>query len=228
MIQWSGVSDANFKQMEYKIDDVAWKKLGTGTSGSVELPIGTITGNGQHKIAVRSDSSGEIEEQEMVDTVLSGTGTAPEEFEKHTGSQDYLGYQSFQTPTGNGTVEDQSGNLTYSQEDANLPASQLTFEMARTYNSQSLLNGMLGTGWSNTLHKELVKSEDGTMYYLDSDGSIYHFEKSGETYVCKETKDLTLNDGSIKTPSGDTAASVKSIQIGEMSYSYKETIAEEN
>ena len=332
-ILWSGVSDANLKQMEYKIDDGAWKKLGTGTSGSVELPAGTITGNGQHKIAVRAvdkagnvkeevldyyykdntvgfdgylpkdgtltlrkdygknliswetdkvlndtvyyriyrgtekdftpdegnmvckkvfkgywidlesakdekwyykveavraDSSGEIEEQEPVDTVLSGTGTAPEEFEKHTGSQDYLGYQSFQTPTGNGTVEDQSGNLTYSQEDANLPASQLTFEMARTYNSQSLLTGMLGTGWSDTLHKELIKGEDGTMYYLDSDGSIYHFEKSGDIYVCKETKDLTLNDGSEKTPSGDTAASVKSTQIGEMSYSYKETIAEEN
>lgn len=66
------------------------------------------------------------------------------------------------------------------------------------------------------------------MYYLDSDGSIYHFKKSGDTYVCKETKDLTLNDGSVKTPSGDTVASVKSTQIGEMSYSYKETIAEEN
>ena len=47
---------------------------------------------------------------------------------------------------------------------------------------------MLGTGWSDTLHKELVKGEDGTMYYLDSDGSIYHFKKSGDTYVCKETK----------------------------------------
>ena len=47
-IQWSGVSDANLKQMEYKIDDGAWKKLGTGTSGSVELPAGTISGNGQH------------------------------------------------------------------------------------------------------------------------------------------------------------------------------------
>ena len=346
-IQWSGVSDANLKQMEYKIDDGAWKKLGTGTSGSVELPAGTITGNGQHKItvravdkagntkeevldyyykdntvgfdgylpkdgtltlrkdygknliswetdkvlndtvyyriyrgtekdftpseenmvckkvfkgywidlesakdekwyykveAVRADSSGEIEEQELIDTVLSGTGTAPEEFEKHTGSQDYLGYQSFQTPTGNGTVEDQSGNLTYSQEDANLPASQLTFEMARTYNSQSLLNGMLGTGWSDTLHKELIKGEDGTMYYLDSDGSIYHFKKSGDTYVCKETKDLTLNDGSEAiTNTAKSRASVKngsisvkkktavcSTEMGKMKYTYKNQMESKN
>ena len=192
--------------------------------------------------AVRADSSGEIEEQELVDTVLSGTGTAPEEFEKHTGSQDYLGYQSFQTPTGNGTVEDQSGNLTYSQEDANLPASQLTFEMARTYNSQSLLNGMLGTGWSDTLHKELVKGEDGTMYYLDSDGSIYHFEKSGDIYVCKETKDLTLNDGSEAiTNTAKSRASVKngsisvkkktavcSTEMGKMKYTYKNQMESKN
>ena len=347
IIQWSGVSDVNLKQMEYKIDDGAWKKLGTGTSGSVELPAGTITGNGQHKItvravdkagnvkeevldyyykdntvgfdgylpkdgtltlrkdygknliswetdkvlndtvyyriyrgtekdftpseenmvckkvfkgywidlesakdekwyykveAVRADSSGEIEEQELVDTVLSGTGTAPEEFEKHTGSQDCLGYQSFQTPTGNGTVEDQSGNLTYSQEDATLPASQLTFEMARTYNSQSLLTGMLGTGWSDTLHKELIKGEDGTMYYLDSDGSIYHFKKSGDTYVCKETKDLTLNDGSEAiTNTAKSRASVKngsisvkkktavcSTEMGKMKYTYKNQMESKN
>ena len=63
-IQWSGVSDANLKQMEYKIDDGAWKKLGTGTSGSVELPAGTITGNGQHKIAVRAvDKAGNVKEE---------------------------------------------------------------------------------------------------------------------------------------------------------------------
>ena len=332
-IRWSGVSDANFKQMEYKVDGGSYKALGTGTSGSVTLLAGTITGNGKHQItvravdkagnakeevldyyykdstkgfegylpkegtlklrkdygknliswetdkvlndtvyyriyrgtekdftpsdenrvcnkvfkgywinlesakdekwyykveAVRADASGKIEEQEVIDTVLSGTGTAPEELEKHTGSKEYLGYHSYQTPTGNGTVEDQSGNLTYSQEDASLPASQLTFEMARTYNSQSALTGMLGLGWSDTLHKELVKGEDDTMYYLDSDGSIYHFEKKGNAYTCKETKDLTLNDGSIKTPSGDKEADVKSTQIGEMSYAYKELIAEEN
>ena len=191
---------------------------------------------------VRADSSGEIEEQEMIDTILSGIGTAPEEFEKHTGSQDYLGYQSFQTPTGTGTVEDQSGNLTYSQEDATLPASQLTFEMARTYNSQSLLTGMLGTGWSDTLHKELIKGEDGTMYYLDSDGSIYHFKKSGDTYVCKETKDLTLNDGSEAiTNTAKSRASVKngsisvkkktavcSTEMGKMKYTYKNQMESKN
>lgn len=178
----------------------------------------------------------------MIDTILSGIGTAPEEFEKHTGSQDYLGYQSFQTPTGTGTVEDQSGNLTYSQEDATLPASQLTFEMARTYNSQSLLTGMLGTGWSDTLHKELIKGEDGTMYYLDSDGSIYHFKKSGDTYVCKETKDLTLNDGSEAiTNTAKSRASVKngsisvkkktavcSTEMGKMKYTYKNQMESKN
>ena len=340
VIRWSGVSDANFKQMEYKVDGGSFKALGTGTSGSVTLPAGTITGNGKHQItvravdkagnvkeevldyyykdstkgfegylpkeetlqlrkdygknliswetdkvlndtvyyriyrgtekdftpsdenrvcnkvfkgywidlesakdekwyykveAVRADASGKIEEQEAIDTVLSGTGTAPEELEKHTGSKEYLGYHSYQTPTGNGTVEDQSGNLTYSQEDASLPASQLTFEMARTYNSQSALTGMLGLGWSDTLHKELVKGEDDTMYYLDSDGTIYHFEKKGNAYTCKETKDLTLNDGSEEssplaksraamqngTSSVKKKTAVCSTEMGKMKYTYK-------
>lgn len=325
VISWSGVSDANFKRMEYKIDDGIWKNLGTSTSGKTTLPAGTITGNGLHKVqvravdkagnskvetfdyyykdntqgfdgylpkdgtltlrkdygknliswetdkvlndtvyyriyrgtekdfipepknlvckkvfkgywidlssakdeqwyykveAVRADTSGKVEEQQFVDTVLEGRGTAPEEFEKHIGSQEYRGYHRYQTPVGEGTVEDQSGNLTYSQEDATLPASQLDFEMARTYNSQSIFKGMLGTGWSDTLHKELVEGEDGTMYYLDSDGSIYHFEKSGETYVCKETKDLTLNDGSEENANNDSDI-VSSTQMGEMCYSYK-------
>ena len=123
------------------------------------------------------------------------------EFSSKTGSREYLGYYTFSTPVGNGTVEYSSGNLLYSQEDAELPSNSLPFVIERYYNSQSELTGVFGRGWSDSLHKELRADEKGIVYFINSDGSIYQFEKKGAEYLCSETKDYTLdmNERTLRT-----------------------------
>ena len=53
------------------------------------------------------------------------------EFSSKTGSREYLGYYTFSTPVGNGTVEYSSGNLLYSQED--VQASHLHIHTTKTF-----------------------------------------------------------------------------------------------
>lgn len=150
--------------------------------------------------AVRTNTSGTIEDTVLLDTVLSMDGTDPKEYEKRTGSRDYLGYYEFTTPSGNGAVEHSSGNLTYSQEDANLPAGQLSLDVTRNYNSQSGITGMCGEGWTDSLHKELIRDETGNVYFMDSDGTVYTFVKGGNGYTCAQTKDFTLQSAETAMP----------------------------
>lgn len=142
--------------------------------------------------AVRANTAGDIENRTLIEGVLSMDGTNPDKLQKKTGNKEYLGYYTFSTPVGSGSIENSSGNLSYSQEDVTLPTNQLSFDVTRYYNSQMSLEGMLGKGWTDSLHKELLTDASGKMYFLDSDGSVYTFEKKDNAYVCKETKDYTL------------------------------------
>lgn len=149
---------------------------------------------------VRVNTEDEIEGRTFLTPVLSIEGTRPEALTKKTGSKNYLGYHEFSTPTGNGSIETSGGNLSYSQEDVTLPSNQLAFDVTRNYNSQLSLTGMFGTGWMDSLHKELILDSSGKIYFLDSDGSVYGFEKSGGAYRCKETKDYTLQSEETAVP----------------------------
>ena len=142
--------------------------------------------------AVRTDTKGAVEDSTFIEGTLSGKGTAPSVLEQKTGNKEYLGYYTFSTPAGSGSIENSSGNLSYEQEDVTLPASQLSFDVTRYYNSGLSLSGMYGKGWTDSLHKELLMDEAGKIYFLDSDGSVYTFVKSGDAYQCAETKDYTL------------------------------------
>lgn len=142
--------------------------------------------------AVRADTEGNIEDTAALTPVLSMDATNPDKLKKRTGSKEYLGYYTFSTPTGNGSIENSSGNFSYSQEDVTLPTNQLPFDVTRNYNSQMELGGMFGKGWMDSLHKELIMDEEGKVYFLDSDGSVYTFEKKENAYICNETKDYAL------------------------------------
>ena len=89
------------------------------------------------------------------------------------------------------SVEESSGNLLYSQSDFDISNAQLSYGFDRTYNSQNIKMSMLGTGWSDSYHKEIYT--DGTdIYYVDSDGSSYQFIENEGTYSCEETKEYAL------------------------------------
>ncbi len=155
-------------------------KVGTGKDYYYRLEI------------IKTDSAGKIDYQVSVEQVLTIKDPVLSSQKEKTGAKEYLGYYSYSTPSGNGTVESSGGNMTYTQEDAALPSSQLPFEVTRVYNSQCKQSGIFGQGWSDSLHRELTEGAGGAIYYQESDGSVYTFEKSGSAYICKESKDYTL------------------------------------
>ena len=138
--------------------------------------------------------TGSTKKGEVSDSI-NGENISITEFDKRLGNKEYLGYFTFDTPNGNGTIEKSKGNLTYSQTDTELPTEQLDFSLQRTYNSQSTFSGMFGLGFSDTFHRELYKVGDNIVL-SENDGSIYKFKKENENWVCDETKDYELNENS--------------------------------
>jgi RHS repeat-associated protein len=173
-----------------KIKEMHWADIGSGAGKKYYYRLE----------AVRTDAAGNIEDAVLLDTVLSAEAEDAGEYQKRTGVRDYMGYYEFATPTGSGMIENSSGNLGYSQEDAQIPAGQLSFDVTRNYNSQSGLTGMCGKGWTDSLHKELVMDETGRVRFLDSDGTVYTFEKGMDGYRCAETKDFTLQSAETALP----------------------------
>ncbi|MEG1142761.1 MAG: DUF6531 domain-containing protein, partial [Clostridia bacterium] len=154
-----------------------------------------LVGDGKtyyYKIEViKTKSDGKEENTNTITASIKSSPSNKEEWLKLLGGKDYLGYLSYETPNGNGTIEKSKGNLTYSQTDIELPASQVSFALDRNYNSQSTINNMFGVGWSDSLHKELYKSgTKGDIIFRDSDGSMFKFIKNQNgSYTCDETKD---------------------------------------
>ncbi|MGN1166607.1 MAG: DNRLRE domain-containing protein [Lachnospiraceae bacterium] len=172
--------------------------------------------------AVRTNTEGTIEDTALMEQVLSMKGTAPSVLQKKTGSKEYLGYYTFSTPVGSGSIENSSGNLSYEQEDVTLPANQISFDVTRNYNSQLQISGMFGEGWMDSLHKELLMDESGKISFLDSDGSVYTFEKNGDAYQCAQTKDYTLQ--SAETALAQTPQVMSSLVEGETTGVKAETL----
>ena len=140
--------------------------------------------------------TGSTKKGEVSDSI-NGENISITEFDKRLGNKEYLGYFTFDTPNGNGTIEKSKGNLTYSQTDTELPTEQLDFSLQRTYNSQSTFSGMFGLGFSDTFHRELYKVGDNIVL-SENDGSIYKFKKESDNWVCDETKDYELNENNGK------------------------------
>ena len=143
---------------------------------------------------VQAVVTGSTKKGEISDSI-NGENISTTEFDKRLGNKDYLGYCTFDTPNGNGTIEKSKGNLTYSQTDTELPTEQLDFSLQRTYNSQSTFSGMFGLRFSDTFHRELYKVGDNIVL-SENDGSIYKFKKENDNWVCDETKDYELNENS--------------------------------
>lgn len=143
---------------------------------------------------IKTKSNGTEEDTDVITASIKSSANDNEEWSKRLGSKSYLGYFSYETPNGNGTIEKSKGNLTYSQTDIELPASQVNFTLERNYNNQSSINSMFGIGWSDSFHKELYKiGTNGDVIFRDSDGAMYKFLKDNEgNYTCNETKDYKL------------------------------------
>ena len=130
------------------------------TTGTYWIDMASATGKAYYyKIkVVQKNSSGTIVDSAMVSQTLSREGTLLGGSEA-TGNKDYRSYFSFSTPNGSGTVEKNSGNLLYEQEDASLPTEQVPFSITRHYNSQSGLSGMLGKGGAIPCIKSCTKEQ---------------------------------------------------------------------
>ena len=77
------------------------------------------------------------------------------EYSRWLGSRDYRDTAEISTPTGSGTIDKGSGNLTYANTDFEINTGVMGLSLTRTYNSQSDKQGMFGNGWYDSFHREL-------------------------------------------------------------------------
>ncbi|MCA1057597.1 DNRLRE domain-containing protein [Rossellomorea aquimaris] len=116
-----------------------------------------------------------------------------DEVQKQLGLQDFWGYSSFPTATGNGYVNISSGNLVYQSSDFVSVSPQLAMVMRRSFNSQSTTKTPLGYGWDFSFNTALMKEYDDQeqevgLILKDGDGSLHRFTKKA--------------DGGYETPQG--------------------------
>lgn len=139
--------------------------------------------------------SGSITFDNPYSNAFSFANTVTEDqFTNTFGLKDYLDYLEVGMPNGTAYVEKSSGNLVYTQDDFTVSNSQLDYSMSRTYNSLSARTSMVGTGWTDSYHKEIYTCGDD-LYFVDSDGSTYFFvRQSDDSLVCEETKDYALEE----------------------------------
>ncbi|MDY3374185.1 MAG: DNRLRE domain-containing protein [Terrisporobacter othiniensis] len=173
---------------------------------------------------IKTKSDGKEEDTDVITASIKSSVNDKTEWSKRLGNKGYLGYFSYETPNGNGTIEKSKGNLTYSQTDIELPSSQVNFALERNYNSQSRINNMFGIGWSDSFHKELYKiGANGDIVFRESDGSMYKFSKNTEgNYTCDETKDYELIETD-KTEKYETEDKEGKTEIYELKHYYEIT-----
>ena len=143
--------------------------------------------------AQKVTTKGEIHSTSEYITIKSPVQISNSEYTKWLGSKEYRDTAEITTPTGSGTIDKASGNLTYENTDFDINTGVMGLSLQRTYNSQSNKQGMFGNGWYDSFHKELYHSGD-TVIFQDSDGSYLTFKKNGNTYTCEETKEYTLEE----------------------------------
>ena len=110
------------------------------------------------------------------------------------GKKEYLRYEEFNTPSGTGSVELSSGNLTYSEVDYDISNGQLEYGLTRSYNSKDVRTTAFGKGISDPYHKELYEDASGNIYYIDENGSVFSFTREGSAYTSDEGKEFTLTE----------------------------------
>lgn len=145
---------------------------------------------------VCNDAQGNLLRSEMLGTVSAPARSDDGSFSSAEGTgHDYRAYEELSHPTCSLAVDEASGNLVLSQTDAELPSAQIPFVVQRSYNSKASYTGMFGTGWSDSIHKNLIREEDGSMLFVDSDGTVYRFEQTASGYECLENKKYELKAG---------------------------------
>jgi hypothetical protein len=115
----------------------------------------------------------------------SATVVSKNEVEKRLGLQDYWGYSTFRTGSGDGYVNVSTGNLLYESTDFVMPGPILAMVMRRSYNSQSTTKTPLGYGWDFSFNTTLLKEYDTFgrevgLLLKDGDGSIHRFIKNSD------------------------------------------------
>lgn len=118
----------------------------------------------------------------------SATVVSEIEMQKKLGLQNYWGYSSFRTGSGQGYVNVSGGNLSYITTDLVIPGPFFGMVMRRTYNSQAQTETAMGTGWDYSFNTCLLKETElqfingeweevvVAMILKDGDGSFHRFE----------------------------------------------------
>ena len=143
--------------------------------------------------AQKVTTKGEVNSTSAYVTMRSQVSIDKAEYSRWLGSRDYRDTAEISTPTGSGTIDKGSGNLTYANTDFEINTGVMGLSLTRTYNSQSDKQGMFGNGWYDSFHRELYHVGDQVVFQ-DSDGSCLAFEKNGDSYTCEETKEYTLEE----------------------------------
>ena len=109
---------------------------------------------------------------------------------------------------GTGSINDYSGNLTWTFEDANITNGVLPISLSHVYNTNDKFADIgYGFGWrlnySQTIKKvELVNRTTTTIYYelTDGDGTRHYYKQNGSKYINELNKDSELSfNGSTAT-----------------------------
>jgi RHS repeat-associated protein len=74
-------------------------------------------------------------------------------------------------------VNSATGSLVYEQTDLKLPGIGLPFTFSRTYNSQDLSGGPLGTGWTHSYAAALTIKANGDVTLRGEDGQLVEYAK---------------------------------------------------
>ena len=143
--------------------------------------------------AQKVTTKGEVNSTSAYVTMRSQVSIDKAEYSRWLGSRDYRDTAEISTPTGSGTIDKGSGNLTYANTDFEINTGVMGLSLTRTYNSRSDKQGMFGNGWYDSFHRELYHVGDQVVFQ-DSDGSCLAFEKNGDSYTCEETKEYTLEE----------------------------------
>lgn len=144
-------------------------------------------------VRTKVTTKGEVNSTSAYVTMRSQVSIDKAEYSRWLGSRDYRDTAEISTPTGSGTIDKGSGNLTYANTDFEINTGVMGLSLTRTYNSQSDKQGMFGNGWYDSFHRELYHVGDQVVFQ-DSDGSCLAFEKNGDSYTCEETKEYTLEE----------------------------------
>lgn len=200
ILSWSGITDtggSGVSYAQYKVDSGSWISISPScgvSSGSTNISLFTT---GTHTIYVRGvDVVGNEGDPISVTYILDSIP-----YNTRVGMKSYEAPVSFDTQSGKGYINPDSGNLLYEITDVSIQSPFGGLAFTRHYNSKTTYSTPLGVGWDYGYNITLVKQfdssnvETGVVLKLGN-GNMYFFTKNADgTYTSPNGvfATLTLN-----------------------------------